>query len=41
VKAWEDYLRLAEETPALAEKASDVRKRMEAWKAKLKGSAES
>ena len=41
VKAWEDYLRLAEETPALAEKALDVRKRIEAWKAKLKDSAES
>jgi tetratricopeptide (TPR) repeat protein len=35
VKAWEDYLRLAEETPVLSEKASDVRKRIEAWKTKL------
>jgi len=41
VKAWEDYLRLAEEKPALAGKASEVRKRIEAWKANLKDSAES
>jgi len=26
---------LAEETPVLAEKASDVRKRIEAWKVRL------
>jgi len=39
VKAWEDYLRLAEETPVLAEKAPDVRKRIEAWKVRLGESA--
>jgi tetratricopeptide (TPR) repeat protein len=40
VKAWEDYLRLAEETPLLAEKVPPIRKRVEAWKAKLKDSAD-
>jgi tetratricopeptide (TPR) repeat protein len=39
VKAWEDYLRLAEETPVLAEKALDVGKRIEAWKVRLGESA--
>ena len=39
VRAWEGYLRVAEETPALAGKAPDVRKRIAAWKAKLKDSA--
>jgi tetratricopeptide (TPR) repeat protein len=40
VKAWEDYLRLAEQTPLLAEKVPPIRKRVEAWKAKLKDSAD-